>query len=437
MIDLTQPPFNAVGDGLSDCTSAFLNAAKSNNEIVLPPGSYRVNPCLFRDINSVRIHGAGGYATRILLSNPGVAFRFSNSHNITLENLALSAVGALPGSSAIQFDEGSTVGTVSRIKADGFKQSGIRLVGTAASPLSGHKITDCVLLSNECEQLYSTYSNDFWIEDNQFGISGTHPQYGCYLDNSSAGTYEGNYHWNNAVAFKAVNSRYNRICINRFEMSDHEAVVLDTCDHQTISENTIHTNGMAAVNTYDALTAANLTNSIITENDFFDWGGGTAYRYAINLGSGCSLITLRDNRASNFGTGPLINAGGSFDVDEFLVGMPGSTVPAGSTVYLGASGNSATEANVHTLIGARRVLARLYVACAAAPGSGQSFSYTLRKNGADTAAVATISGAASWSAVDTAHPILLAADDFVDLKLITSAGAAVTQHRWKLDLVAY
>lgn len=442
MIDLTQPPFNAIGDGLSDCTSAFLNAAKSNTEIVLPPGGYRVSPCLFRDINNVKIRGAGGYASRILLASPGIALRFSNCQNVTLEDIAVQPLGDLPASSGVQFDEASGVGVVTRSKLTGFKQSGLRLIGTLAAPLSGFEIEDNLFLGNEGEQLYSKYSNDFWIEDNQFGIlaGGNHPQYGAYLDHSGAGTYEGNYHWNNVNALKAVDSDFNNIIVNRFEMSDHEGVILDGCDYLTFETNTLHTNGLAAINTYDSLVATGLTNSTIAENKTFDWSGGTsAHRYSMNFGAGCALNTIGQNRAQGFGTGPFVSsvAAGQFDVDEIISGVSGGSIAAGTTAYLGTAKNSATEPDMHIVIGCRRAVYRLYAACVAAPGAVQTFTYTLRKNGTDTPVTATISGNASWSGIDASHPILLAADDQIDLKLATSAGAAVTQHRWKLDLVAY
>lgn len=438
MIDITQPPFNAVGDGLSDCTSAFLNAAKSYSEIVVPPGNYRVSPCLFRDLTSVSFRGTAGYASQILLGSPGNAFQFSNCQNLSIEGLAFTPIGTLPTSNGLLFDQGSSGNTVSRCRVRSFSKSGIRFIGDSASPLSGNEVADCQFLSNACEQLYALYNNDFWVEDNQFGItpSGAHAQVGAYMEHSAAGNYRANFHWNNIVGFKSVDGDYNRVCENRFEMSDHEGVTLDACDFLTFSDNTLHTNGLGAPNTYDQFVATGLTNSIVADNISLDWAGAS-HRYGYNIGSGCDQITFKGNRASGFATGPFVKVGtGAIDADEVIRGVS-AAIAAGVTSYIGAAHGSSLEADVYVLIGARRVVAKLYVACVAAPGAGQSFTYTLRKNGADTAVTAAITGTSQWAAIDASHPITLADGDQIDVKLVTTAGAAVTQHRWKLDLVGY
>lgn len=110
----------------------------------------------------------------------------------------------------------------------------------------------------------------------------------------------------------------------------------------------------------------------------------------------------------------------------FVAFSSGFTNVAAGTSYLGANGAFASEASAHVTMVACTINT-LNVMSAIAPGGSETFTYTLRKNNADTALTCVISGAAQ-SAQDVAHSVAFAAGDTADIKLVVSGAAAATTH---------
>jgi len=111
------------------------------------------------------------------------------------------------------------------------------------------------------------------------------------------------------------------------------------------------------------------------------------------------------------------------------------TVLAATTTYMGANANQANEFSTFVVVGIAGSVTRMYVASTGAPGVGETFTYTLRKNQADTALSATISGAASVSE-ETFGAITFSKNDTIAVKLTTSAAAAVEAHRLVIEYSA-
>lgn len=109
-------------------------------------------------------------------------------------------------------------------------------------------------------------------------------------------------------------------------------------------------------------------------------------------------------------------------------------IAAGATNYVGAIGNNAVEANVRMVAPVAGTLRNLYVVADAAPGAGQTFIYTVRKNGADDTITCTLSGAAATTGNDTTHTDSVAAGDTFDVKVVISAAAAAAHHAISLEL---
>lgn len=87
----------------------------------------------------------------------------------------------------------------------------------------------------------------------------------------------------------------------------------------------------------------------------------------------------------------------------------------GATQYIGPGDFNNTEANVNGVMAVACTVSAMYVVLSAAPGSTKSWTFTLRKNGSDTAITCTISDPAT-TGNDTAHTVTFAAGDTWSIK---------------------
>lgn len=104
------------------------------------------------------------------------------------------------------------------------------------------------------------------------------------------------------------------------------------------------------------------------------------------------------------------------------------TVPAGATRYMGAGQVQSGEELTYECIPRASTVKKAFIRVTGAPGASQTFTYTLRKNGVDTAMTGTISGAAAFSVTLTHAGISFAVNDLMAMKVVSSAGAAVVFH---------
>lgn len=94
---------------------------------------------------------------------------------------------------------------------------------------------------------------------------------------------------------------------------------------------------------------------------------------------------------------------------------PSNTAVNYNTVYAGGNSTwSTVESARDTIVASPFTIDKLYVALDAAPGAGTQYVFTLRKNGADTAQVVTITGT-GLSAIDVNQAISFAPGDSIAL----------------------
>lgn len=108
---------------------------------------------------------------------------------------------------------------------------------------------------------------------------------------------------------------------------------------------------------------------------------------------------------------------------------------AGGTLYIGLGSGANTESNAAIFPSPfAGTLRNLRMQAGSAPGVGETFTYTLRKNTADTALTATTSGGSASASNDVTHSVSVTAGDILSLKVVTSSGAAVTYHTAACEL---
>ncbi len=105
--------------------------------------------------------------------------------------------------------------------------------------------------------------------------------------------------------------------------------------------------------------------------------------------------------------------------------IPANGLNSGATRYFGPNGFwgtdyvSATEANIYELVASAGTFSNLKIYLQTAPGSGKSWTFTVRKNGVDTALTLSIADTAT-SGTDTTHSFTVAAGDKISIKAVPS-----------------
>jgi hypothetical protein len=173
-----------------------------------------------------------------------------------------------------------------------------------------------------------------------------------------------------------------------------------------------------------AITAGASQNFRIIGNDLSNSGAG---KVPILNGSSLLNYVILNNL-------PIQNSGVNLSSRIGLNGGSASTPAAGGTFYLGAAGSYGSVNSNPFVIVKPGIISGFYVAVTTAPGAGQSFTYTVYKNGSPTTMSGAISGAASFSVAVSGAAISVLPTDLITMQLVTSAGAAVSIHNFALYL---
>lgn len=440
--------FGAVGNGVANDTAAIQAAAQSvatGGIVYFPKGTYLCGGLTLSNLFAVTFQGANKFTSVLKLTQTGTLLSLPNAQWCRLEKLGFQT-NAAPHSIApaygVSFSNSAGNNVVDDCLFSGFSKNGLRIEGTVGSQLSGHKVFNSMFLGNAEEQLFTTYCNDFHMENNQFGrLAGiTLATVGCYLDNSSAGTYSGNYHWDNVVGFKAESCNYNTYACNRFEESSQENVLISAGSYTLFCDNKVHTASKGSSGSHDNVVVTGATYFSATGNSLFQWSGNS--RWGININTGCEHVTLGKNQIQGFSAsfGPVRVDGtvGAISGDFELFGLTGAQSAGGQTTYIGAQANTFDEGAASFTVPRRCQPVRVYAATDAAPGAGQSYTYTLRVNAADTSYTTQASASAFSAAANTPAPaVLVPKDGGVSVKLATSASAAAARHRFYISFVEY
>lgn len=116
--------------------------------------------------------------------------------------------------------------------------------------------------------------------------------------------------------------------------------------------------------------------------------------------------------------------------DLILAGTAPS-LAAGVTAFIGMGTSGANEVQIEIPAPYAGFARKLTIQCNNAPGAGQTFIATARVNGSNTALVATISGAAAFSAV-VGGLAAVAAGNPISISVVASAGATTSNIRASL-----
>jgi hypothetical protein len=128
-------------------------------------------------------------------------------------------------------------------------------------------------------------------------------------------------------------------------------------------------------------------------------------------------------------------------------GVVGERVPVMQTIGGNTSGNltanstqyfsntiSSFESLIRQVVAAGGTFTKFYVSLQAAPGAGQSYTFTLRVNGSDTDVTCTIADSAT-SASDLTHTAAITAGQSWSLKSVSSTTATPASPSWGIGFI--
>lgn len=459
--------FGAVGDNVTDDSAAFNAAIAASRTIVVPSGVYRIKDVNLSGGKTMIAYGA------YFRDLPGATYMFKltdyssrlvGAYISNASNCSQAAI-VIGGSMACQLESIRIVAATTAID----------LVGTGSGDDACRRaqLSD-IFISDFSDKGIKIGANtiDISIVDTFIVANGivspadptkripTPNSFGVHIDTQSpapsvSGT--GGHTLQNVVAFNTQTGIY----VNKTNF-----VKCTNCGFDSISGSGAHIagdsntiefigtifgscgRGIFLEDTVSRFFASSLRT--IFNGDIPPWGGPDFY-----TSSGLTLIGY-DVYVSDTAQGVIDSA--SWVSEKLLAGIPdkyifiantanfeftggiflplnsSTTVAAGSTTYLGINGQSASEVQQQILIPFNCLAIGLKFDCPNTPAAGQTFTYTLRDSGVDTAMTAQTIGT-SQESVLTGNFVTLQKGDVVSVKLVTSAGASVTTHRGYIHLI--
>lgn len=439
--------FGADPTGSVDSTTAITTASRSNTTIFFPPGTYKVTNLVLTNIHNITWLGAGVGGVTITTTTPGTMVTMNGGNFSIIDGFNFLPTGTLANSTGLLIQNGTGNTTIRNCLFQLWTNAGCKCVGTIGTTLSGNKFYDNFFLQNASVagvgQLDMTYNNDFFITHNQFGIINTgtfgFPTYGIQANNCGNGQFDSNFVWSNTVGANFVNCPFARIFSNRFEQSQKEGFIANGCTVVQFNNNWLNNNGNLTTNTYNDMRWISCSGMTIQGNQGYDWLGGVPQeKYFGSIESSSQRFVISGNQANPAPSG-YATAAWFFDsttpatsvtTDGALKYSSGNTVAAATTTFLGQGVSVGAFFIGQQYLEKTHTIVQLIGECTGAPGAGQTFVYTLFKNGSATGLTLTISGASTFQAVSNATTVIedVANGSSYSVQLVTSAGAVAAAH---------
>jgi len=121
-------------------------------------------------------------------------------------------------------------------------------------------------------------------------------------------------------------------------------------------------------------------------------------------------------------------------VPTIIGGSSGVTMTTGATTFMGLfTVASATESVVQVPVQTSGTISNFDARTSATPGAGNTWAFTLRKNGASTAITCSITGASTQCA-DSSNSVSFAAGDLLTIQIVPTSGPTASIGRWTAKL---
>ncbi len=436
--------FGADPTGTADSTTAINNAIAAvtplGGTVYLPGGTYKISSAIVLPNTNASVNFIGaGLGTKIVNST-GTSFDMITWANpgsgnmiqtyAIVGNFQISQSGAVGSGAEINTQYASSL-TLKDILLAGLATTGdgIKIVGNgsiASHDIHISGITGTSTTGNAVIHMTST-TNDIKVSniifEGQFLV-----KYGFLLDNGLGTVQIQDVHISNFATnvFSSGTNTGPIQCTNcLFDSASNDNTVLNGTTNSAF----VNSRFMVAGSTYSSVLLTNASNNQFT-NCIFD-SGGTA-KYAINeTGTSNGNRFNQVTTIGSFSTGAASLVGNDTSVrvsgQDLVIGGNGS-ITAGTTLYFGSGPANATEANVQFAVPYGGYIRKVLIQSTNAPGSGQTYTATVRQNNSNTSLTAQISGTSSFNAQGSGF-LFMNEGDQIDVSVAASASAAASNIR--------
>jgi hypothetical protein len=463
--------FGADPTGATDSTAAIQAALNAGQKAVfVPPGNYKYSALVMPTTFGFVFYGVG---TASVLTQTGTGITWPSTgtsppgyYEGYVRDLSFVALGSANGHTIdTQYAGGLTLLNLYFGNMPvGFDSIHVR--GNTAS--TGDKYSHDVVIENlqiytntagRAGIYYDTTASDTSFTD--FRMNGNFvAQYCIFAANGAQSINGSNSHPYNALtnimniaggAATALGMTFTNVIFDNAQSGDNvvlnncNAPVLTGCWWEVISSG------------HNGLTLNNCRASCITGCRFDSPGGalfcvtetGTTDYTQIISGDSPTIVNFSNPPINFIGAHSVCKNFVAFNAFGEQIAFTGSTigtVAAGVTTFLGCNAQQATEndtAFMVSLISGMNVL-RADIAFTIAPGVGQSYTFTLRGNGATLTAAsgsanpAVVTGAGIFNAsiiVAQGAGAFVSQFNTVSIQLVTSAGASSARYRYAIECI--
>jgi parallel beta-helix repeat protein len=449
--------FGATGDGSTDDTTALqaaLNALGTIRGLYFPSGTYLTKPLTISGVTGFYLIGPDFDQTKLLLTQAGTLLTITGPCNFSrIAGLTFGINGtpqSIGSTNGIEIVGSGATGNIKldRVIVRGFAVDGIKLTGNITDQMTGNDITNSYVLGCGGKAVNSVYNHDFLIGGNQFGIEGGFPAgtHGLYLTNSDSGVVRDNKIWSLQLGIYATTSSYNSWQGNRITQSARENVTFLSSFYTDFIGNKVYSGSQDGNGLYSNVIVDTCINFLFEGNQVFTWDA-TNSKYGLEVKNGCQQLTIKGNRVRGFDAtkGPYsidsATAVAGFAVDRVVAAGSRTSIAAGVTSYVGSTGvfDGAIVGAILWYINGQEAIMGAQFGTTAVAGIGESYTYTIQKSFSDTSMVGVISGGTDAFVVLTTPTLQILADtgDALSIKVVTTGGAAVVGHFYKIMLADY
>lgn len=391
--------------GTTDSTAAFAAAAADSKRVYAPCGTYLMNWSL-PTTGTFSVVGNGICTIFKPFAAGSAVITVSGGGANSFYNFQVVNRNAFAGDGLYVTNPSSSNQVIRDVWLNGFASgNGLNCSGSAGNAVT-NMVVDNVIANNNSTGLSLSYCGSIRVTNSQINADSAQ---GIYITNSNNSLFANNNISGNGVGINATPVVYGIFTGNRIGSNNQQGMICNPCNYSTINNNQFSQNSNATPGAVESLKfTASSANNNVTGNSFYDTSGTAHATYGITLDATVSNIAITGNTfvTAQHVSGNVsgINSASYVTLNDnapratastnwMMIGRIGLNTPvagiggAGVTTMYLSEASASTENGV--VLGAAGTVNCFNVSTNAQPAVGETWTYTLRKNGVSQAMTAT------------------------------------------------